>query len=96
MQIAVFGRELTGREDVLPGYAIRMLAKSANVVPSSTPEHFVRGTVYEIQKEELAAADKYEQHIKYHTGFLSCSGPAIALGYTYGLEHESSLNPKLD
>jgi hypothetical protein len=65
VQIAVFGRELTGREDVLPGYAIRMLAKSANVVPSSTPEHFVRGTVDEKTEQELAAADKYEPPAEY-------------------------------
>ena len=78
VQIANFGRELTGREDALPGYARRIVAivdpgvaaligesHYANVEPSSNPEDSVSGTVFEITEEELAAADKYEEAAEY-------------------------------
>jgi gamma-glutamylcyclotransferase (GGCT)/AIG2-like uncharacterized protein YtfP len=78
VQIANFGRELTGRRDALPGYARRMVAITdpkvvalsgeshyANVEPSSNPEDAVSGTVFEITEQELAAADKYEEVAEY-------------------------------
>jgi gamma-glutamylcyclotransferase (GGCT)/AIG2-like uncharacterized protein YtfP len=78
VQIANFGRELTGREDALPGYARRMVAiidpkaaalsgesHHANAEPSSNPEDAVSGTVFEITEQELAAADKYEEVAEY-------------------------------
>src|SRR5436305_11913843 len=73
VQLANFGRELTGREDALPGYVrgrtpitdpneAAMIGDSHydNVEPSSNPEDAVTGTVFEVTEEELAAADKYE------------------------------------
>jgi gamma-glutamylcyclotransferase (GGCT)/AIG2-like uncharacterized protein YtfP len=78
VQIANFGRELTGREDALPGYARRMAAiidpklaalsgesHHANVEPSSNPKDAVSGTVFEITEQELVVADKYEEVAKY-------------------------------
>jgi len=65
VQIANFGRELTGREDVLPGYVRRMVAIYANAEPSSDPGDAVTGTVFEISAQELAAADKYEEPADY-------------------------------
>jgi gamma-glutamylcyclotransferase (GGCT)/AIG2-like uncharacterized protein YtfP len=78
VQIANFGRELTGRQDVLPGYVRRMAAvvdpkvaaligesQYANVEPSSNPEDAVSGMVFEITEQELAAADKYEEAAEY-------------------------------
>lgn len=78
VQIANFGRKLTGREDALPGYARRMVAitdpkmralssasQYANAEPSSNPEDAVTGTVFEITEQELAAADKYEEAAAY-------------------------------
>jgi gamma-glutamylcyclotransferase (GGCT)/AIG2-like uncharacterized protein YtfP len=78
VQIANFGRELTGRDDVLPGYARRMMPvldpkvaaltgewQHAYVEPSSNPEDAVAGMVFEITEEELAAADKYEEAAEY-------------------------------
>jgi gamma-glutamylcyclotransferase (GGCT)/AIG2-like uncharacterized protein YtfP len=78
VQIANFGRELTGREDALPGYSRRMVpidnpevaalsgeSHHANVEPSSNPEDAVSGTVFEITEQELAAADKYEEVVEY-------------------------------
>jgi len=78
VQIATFGRELTGREDALNGYARRMAPVTdpkvaaligeshyANVEPSSNPEDTVSGTVFEITEQELAAADKYEEAAEY-------------------------------
>jgi gamma-glutamylcyclotransferase (GGCT)/AIG2-like uncharacterized protein YtfP len=78
VQIANFGRELTGREDALPGYARRMVpiidpevaalsgeSQYANAEPSSNAEDAVSGTVFEITEEELAAADQYEEVADY-------------------------------
>lgn len=78
IQIANFGRELTGREDELPGYCRRIVAISdpkvmaltgesllPNVEPSSNPEETVSGVVFEITEQELAAADKYEEGAEY-------------------------------
>jgi gamma-glutamylcyclotransferase (GGCT)/AIG2-like uncharacterized protein YtfP len=78
IQMAHFGRELTGRADALTGYrrgkvAIKdaeVVASSGethyeNVLPSSDPEDAVLGMVYEITEGELAAADKYEGDADY-------------------------------
>jgi len=78
IQIANFGRELTGREDALPGYSRRTVAildpkvvtltgesHLANVEPSSNPGDAVSGVVFEVTEQELAAADKYEEGAGY-------------------------------
>lgn len=78
VQMANFGRELTGREDALPGYVRGVVAIAdpkvraligeshyANVEPSSNPEDAVPGIVFEITEQELAAADKYEEAAEY-------------------------------
>ena len=78
VQIANFGRELTGRDDALPGYARRLVAimdpemaaltgesHYANVELSSNSKDAVSGTVFEITEQELAAADKYEEVAEY-------------------------------
>jgi gamma-glutamylcyclotransferase (GGCT)/AIG2-like uncharacterized protein YtfP len=78
VQIATFGRELTGRQDVLPGYTTGRVAITdpneaahigdshyANAEPSSNPEDTVPGTVFEVTEEELAAADQYEEPAAY-------------------------------
>jgi gamma-glutamylcyclotransferase (GGCT)/AIG2-like uncharacterized protein YtfP len=78
VQIANFGRELTGRADALPGYACRVLPVAdpkaaalngdwhhASAAPSPHPDDAVSGTVFEITEQELAAADKYEAVAKY-------------------------------
>jgi gamma-glutamylcyclotransferase (GGCT)/AIG2-like uncharacterized protein YtfP len=78
VQLANFGHELTGREDALPGYALRTAPIAdpkvaeligelhyANAEPSSNPEDAVSGTVFEITESELAAADEYEEAAQY-------------------------------
>jgi gamma-glutamylcyclotransferase (GGCT)/AIG2-like uncharacterized protein YtfP len=73
IQIATFGRELTGRMESLPGYVKRMVqiadpklaaligeSHNANLEPSSGPDDAVCGTLFEITEQELAAADRYE------------------------------------
>ena len=78
VQLANFGRELTGREDALRGYVRRMVeimdpeiaaltgeSHYANVEPSSNPEDAVAGTVFEITEQELAVADRYEEDAEY-------------------------------
>jgi gamma-glutamylcyclotransferase (GGCT)/AIG2-like uncharacterized protein YtfP len=79
VQLAQFGRELSGREDVLPGYTRRMAPAvnaeaaavtgeswHASVEPSANPEDAVSGVVFEISEQELAAADAYEKVAQYH------------------------------
>jgi hypothetical protein len=73
VQLANFGRELTGSSDSLPGYAISLIAiRDQAVVATSGKTHHtiaerssnhageVPGTVFRITSDELAAADRYE------------------------------------
>ncbi|UWP79861.1 gamma-glutamylcyclotransferase family protein [Dactylosporangium fulvum] len=73
VQVANFGRRLTGRDDALPGYAVRMLEiTDPDVLAVSGETHHpivvatgddadrVPGTVFEITDDELVAADEYE------------------------------------
>lgn len=73
VQRANFGRELSGREDELPGYRLELLeisdphvldlsglARHPIVVDSGDPRDRVPGMVFEVTDEELAAADQYE------------------------------------
>jgi gamma-glutamylcyclotransferase (GGCT)/AIG2-like uncharacterized protein YtfP len=69
LQVAIFGRDLGGCKDFLPGYA-RAITHVGNVdyyniEPSSDPESFVSGTLFEITEHELAAADVYEKGREY-------------------------------
>jgi hypothetical protein len=78
IQIAHFGRELTGWEDALPGYALRITAVAdprvaaligeteyGNAEPSTDPNDAIPGIVFEITEQELAAADQYEADAAY-------------------------------
>jgi hypothetical protein len=78
VQMATFGRELTGREDALPGYTLgkveirdpavvasRGETHYANILPSSDPNESVSGVVFDITEQELVAADKYEEDADY-------------------------------
>jgi hypothetical protein len=73
VQLANFGRELTGFADSLPGYSPSLIAiRDAAVVSASGRTHHtiadpsenltdeVRGIVYQITPQELDAADRYE------------------------------------
>jgi hypothetical protein len=73
VQLALFGRPLDGRDDVLPGYAVSPLEISDPAViatsgsalhtvarPTGDPRDEVPGTAYRINQAELAAADAYE------------------------------------
>jgi gamma-glutamylcyclotransferase (GGCT)/AIG2-like uncharacterized protein YtfP len=73
VQRGTFGRLLQGSEDAMPGYRCSMveitdpevIATSGTnfhpiVQPSPDPNDEVRGTVFEVTKAELAAADAYE------------------------------------
>jgi gamma-glutamylcyclotransferase (GGCT)/AIG2-like uncharacterized protein YtfP len=85
VQNATFGRELTGREDLLPGYA-RTITQSGedlyfNIEPSSSPEDAVSGIVFEITEQELVAADRYEKERKYRRIFVTLRSGVQAWAY---------------
>lgn len=78
VQLANFGRELTGRDDALPGYTLQFLpildsqeaaeigaTHYANAVPGDHPGDAVSGTVFEVTEQELLAADRYEADAHY-------------------------------
>lgn len=73
VQMATFGRKLTGKIDNLPCYCIKKLkitdpdviAKSGEDVHSiveysGNPNDQIAGIVFQVSKEELSHADKYE------------------------------------
>jgi gamma-glutamylcyclotransferase (GGCT)/AIG2-like uncharacterized protein YtfP len=72
VQLANFGRLLSGRADSLPGYSLLPIAikdpavvalsgKSQHMIAKrSTTADEVTGVVFEITAAELAAADRYE------------------------------------
>jgi Gamma-glutamyl cyclotransferase, AIG2-like len=73
VQMANFGRLLSGREDSLPGYTLHpiMIDDPSVVALSGKSQHMiakrselagdeVAGMVFEITAQELAAADRYE------------------------------------
>ena|SRR5215831_18315618 len=75
VQTAIFGHELAGREDLLPGYS-RTITESGevlyyNIEPSSSREYAVSGIVFEITEQELVAADNYEGDREYRRIFVT-------------------------
>ena len=73
VQLAIFGRALDGRADVLPGYAVSPLqitdpgviatsgtARHTIVRETGDPLDEVPGMLFRITRAELAAADAYE------------------------------------
>jgi len=73
VQLAIFGRVLEGRADVLPGYALSPLqiTDPGVIATSGTANHTIAratgeqldavpGIVFRITQSELAAADAYE------------------------------------
>ena len=73
VQLANFGRQLTGSADSLPGFSTSLIpirdpavvatsgkAHHRIAVRSNDPTEEVPGTVFEITPQELAAADRYE------------------------------------
>nr|WP_315416448.1 gamma-glutamylcyclotransferase family protein [uncultured Pseudomonas sp.] len=73
VQLANFGRELTGQQDAMLGYSQSwveitdpdVLASSGKthhpiVAPTTEPGAQVEGSVFQITEQELAAADAYE------------------------------------
>jgi len=66
VQIANFGRTLSGRADALPGYETRTVGRHADAVQSVDPAAAVSGTAFAITEAELALADRYEAADDYH------------------------------
>ncbi|KUL34544.1 gamma-glutamylcyclotransferase family protein [Actinoplanes awajinensis] len=93
VQRANFGRELEGRADTLPGYAVRLLeitdpeviaisgeTRHPIVVETGSEHDRIPGAVYEVSEDELLAADKYEV-ADYHRVLLSLSSGVRAWVY---------------
>jgi len=73
VQLATFGRTLTGKRDVLPGFeegfleltdptTLSLSGKTRHSIAKFTgrPDDTIAGTVYELTPEELSSADDYE------------------------------------
>lgn len=73
VQLATFGRTLTGQTDSLPGYFLKtiqikdpdVIKKSGEAVHSiihfsGNPKDQITGVVFKISSEELKQADRYE------------------------------------
>lgn len=73
VQLANYGRVLSGRPDVLTGYrlvqlaisdreVVRISGKAVHTLAQATndPEDSIAGTLFELSEEELAATDAYE------------------------------------
>src|SRR5882724_6900061 len=73
VQLATFGRKLSGTPDVLAGYRTELIriedesviAKSGKthhpiVIYTGDPNDAVQGTVYKLTSAEIAQADEYE------------------------------------
>ena len=71
VQMANFGRLLTGHADSLPGYTLHPISiddpsvvalsgKSQHMIAKRSERDEVAGVVFEITAAELAAADRYE------------------------------------
>lgn len=86
VQLAVFGRELVGRSDELPGFRRgripindpEVLASGSethysNAVPSPHSEDVVTGTVFEVSEQDLTAADNYEEDADYRRVLVTLS-----------------------
>jgi Gamma-glutamyl cyclotransferase, AIG2-like len=85
VQLALFGRELDGRADVLPGYAVvplpitdpGVIATSGSALhtiarETGDPRDEVPGMAFSLTEAELAAADAYE--------VSDCKRVAVRLG----------------
>jgi gamma-glutamylcyclotransferase (GGCT)/AIG2-like uncharacterized protein YtfP len=97
VQLANFGRELTGRQDALSGYTRRrvpiadpaVIAATGethyfNAEPSSNPDDAVAGTVFEVTGPELAAADQYEEDADYRRILVTLRSGTQAWVYVRG------------
>ena len=78
VQLATFGRLLTGRADVLPGFRLAAVriddparvaalgqTHHANAIYTGRTDDRVAGTAFDITDAELAAADGYERRDAY-------------------------------
>ena len=73
VQLSIFGRRLTGKEDALIGYRLEMIriddkhfatasgtAEHRNLEFTGNPSDSVAGTVFKLTRAELEQADDYE------------------------------------
>jgi gamma-glutamylcyclotransferase (GGCT)/AIG2-like uncharacterized protein YtfP len=65
VQVATFGRELSGREDELVGFELATLQRTGkllvNAVYNGRGDSRVPGMVFEVTEAEVLAADAYER-----------------------------------
>ena len=96
VQVATFGRTLSGKPDALPRFGTALVAISdparaaaagrthnVNAVRTGRDEDQLRGTVLEVSDAELAAADGYEAADAYQRALVTLASGAAAWVYTY-------------
>jgi Gamma-glutamyl cyclotransferase, AIG2-like len=87
VQIKLFGRIMTGTEDILTGYIIQrieisdpaFLARGENnmqntLMATLNPSDIIMGTILELTEEELLLADKYEPSNYFRQPVVLASG----------------------
>lgn len=97
VQLATFGRYLSGRPATLAGWAparvpipdpetARALGRTHhdNIIPTGDPSHRSAGTVFEVSEAELAAADGYESPFGYHRERVTLASGEPAWVYRHG------------
>jgi len=87
VQLATFGRRLSGERDALPGYrlssALSAGATHANVTRDDGNAGTVQGTAFTIADEELAATDRYEAPFGYRRHDVTLQSGRRAWVYLY-------------
>jgi hypothetical protein len=96
VQIATFGRTLTGRPDVLPAFGTALVeisdparaaaagrSHNVNAVPTGCDDDRLNGTVLEVTEAELATADGYEAPDAYRRLLVTLASGVRAWVYVY-------------
>src|SRR3954467_3500786 len=96
VQLATFGRLLTGTRDALPGFEPSLVpigdrsaaaasgqTHHANVTPTAANDQRVEGTVFQVTDAELAAADAYERGASYGRELVTLASGQRAWVYVH-------------
>jgi gamma-glutamylcyclotransferase (GGCT)/AIG2-like uncharacterized protein YtfP len=84
LQMATYGRLLSGRVDEAPGYTLGRVEPHWNAQHTGHPTDRVAGTAFELTDAELAVTDQYERRDDYVRRQLVLASGAQAWMYVHG------------